>query len=429
MVGTSVGRDDVPRYLFRAYSNKSFGYNDSTEMIPTAFNEGVGHKSIFHVPEQERQKMLSDHLAWSRDTCSDFLSWSSSLLFVLIHGVRRKYYQKEEGVNICIMDTHEAKDNDVYPARMLVKLWGVDKPDDWYQSEYLVHGPLGSKRGAVYTTVPLDFFEGHGLYQLFPELYEGRESFELLKRVNRLRGTFSVLEDTPIDEVMVLIKTLTSSLLSTSAFSVPLAIAFLKLGARKHDDASLNQMIRHFSPFNFPSWMEIPREVARASALYEGACGLTEVSGFAKLLQAISIRRMAATIAQSTFTVESGQYPQPEVQGEFEALGQKQAGIGSGDQLIFKFEGLKVFDGEASKPLSSSDEASGKYSSPMYESEPSFITSQPPPSLQRLRKQTLAPPTTLIHTLQMQGLHHRLQITQEIVPKQPLAKSSVHPAS
>lgn len=275
-------------------------------MIPTAVWAGSGHESIHYVPEQQRIPMLQTHLEWKKGTHSDFMSWSSSLLWVLVHGIRRKYHQMESNVHICIMDTQEARtSNMIYPARALMKAWNVKKPEDWYSAEYLACGRLEAFHGEVYTTIPLDTLESRGLYDVLPELGVERESDELHRRVERLRGQMFNSTDPAAPRTIYSAMTLGDTK-PNDRFHLPMALAFVALRNRTlYDDGALNGVFENFEAMNLPAWVNDPFELRRIQAFEKMNEKLSEISEFASLLGEMCQRR----INSSTQIGEPSQKP------------------------------------------------------------------------------------------------------------------------
>ena len=301
-------------------------------MIPTSFRAERGHKSIHDVPERQRTEMLQTHLEWKYSTCSDFMSWSSSLLWVLVHGIRRRYHQGEDDIHICIMDTQKAKDNAIYPARALMKAWNVKKPEDWYTVEYLVCGRLEAFRGDVYTTVPLDTLERRGLYDVLPELGVDRESDELHKRVERLRGHIFTSNDPAASRLIFSAMTLGDTR-PNHQFHLPMTLAFVALRNRTvYDDGVLESIFEKFENADLPAWLSDPFELQKIQAFGRRNKKLLEVAEFASLLSEMCQKRIKAY----THPSESSQHLQSK-SAEASASRDKDQGD---DRLDEKFEKL-----------------------------------------------------------------------------------------
>lgn len=175
-------RRHVPRYLFRAFSDKSrggIGLNNFEEILP----DDTNWSSPQNAGEAGTRRMLEEHLLWHYDHPSAFTSWSSSLLWVIRHALAKKYI-REEDVYICILDTSNYG-IPVYPATALYDAYSLTprptsryvQPDlsrHYYYREDLLHGPIYSET-AKFEVVCLDELEAEGMYRLLPELASDSE--------------------------------------------------------------------------------------------------------------------------------------------------------------------------------------------------------------------------------------------------------------
>jgi len=135
--------------------------------------------------------MIESHLLYLYSQPSEFTSWSSSLLFVVLHAIRKKYALGENDLRICILDTRRLRDTTIYPATALMKVYDIQNVDklkfQYYSHEYLLHGRL--QNTGCYDLADFDDLEQAGLYQLYPELYHRTK--DLIKKVLAMRELFT----------------------------------------------------------------------------------------------------------------------------------------------------------------------------------------------------------------------------------------------
>ncbi|WQF79257.1 hypothetical protein CDEST_04271 [Colletotrichum destructivum] len=85
---TLEGSDNIPRHLFRVFTPKSAGITDEfwTKSLDARLS-GKDHKTdIFaRVDKRHVAKMINSHLRWYHCTSDNLVSWSSSLLVVLVY--------------------------------------------------------------------------------------------------------------------------------------------------------------------------------------------------------------------------------------------------------------------------------------------------------------------------------------------------------
>jgi len=86
-------QNDVPRYLFRLYTPSTAGQTTDSYIMPPASICGQAEttRDIFRLPPKEAATRLNEHLRWwrSHESKCNLMSWTSSLLFALQHGLRR----------------------------------------------------------------------------------------------------------------------------------------------------------------------------------------------------------------------------------------------------------------------------------------------------------------------------------------------------
>ncbi|KAF3942317.1 hypothetical protein ABW19_dt0206389 [Dactylella cylindrospora] len=168
MKALEESRKNVPRYLFRACSPMSGGgikgLNTEAAILPHAFLDGNGHKSLREMGSPQVRNMANGHLRGQRPpktdpTYSEFSSWAASLSLVLQYG----HNWVHTGGLICVLDRYNLpKDTTVYhcPALQMAGMC-----DGLYCHEYLVHGPV---RGPGFKAVPVKRLVDLGLYTEIP---------------------------------------------------------------------------------------------------------------------------------------------------------------------------------------------------------------------------------------------------------------------
>jgi hypothetical protein len=187
---------DVPLYLFRAASEQSAGFNIDTEVIPSVTRAGIGHNDICDIPLEQAKTMLEGHLLWNYRISSEFSSWSSSLLWVLQHAVRKHFHKGERHVTLFLLEPRKLLKPNIYPARTLLEVYNVKSEDklmhEYYNAEYLAHGAIesGSEHPRSLRAVSLEVLLSCGLFTAFPELSDNLQWQYLARRVYQLRRTF-----------------------------------------------------------------------------------------------------------------------------------------------------------------------------------------------------------------------------------------------
>ena len=84
--------------------------------------------------------MLYVHIKWRYRAPSEFSSWSVSLLYVLVHAVRKAYYEDEHDVLVYGVHTRKLPaTNGLHSAGKLL--------EDYAKGEYLIHGKVENAEG------------------------------------------------------------------------------------------------------------------------------------------------------------------------------------------------------------------------------------------------------------------------------------------
>ncbi|OAP64879.1 hypothetical protein AYL99_00851 [Fonsecaea erecta] len=195
---------NVPRYLFRAYSPASEGYNSRERFGSMArTNDILDITSLAQLAPGAARSMVKDHLIWeSRKERNDdiFISFTSSFLFALQHCVRKIatcQHTTAENCYIHVIDTSKYPPGTFSWTVDLLKDHGLDENDhprlrhDYHEAEYLaqfelcVHPPTASESDGLVSMSQL--ITAGGLFQILPELDDETYRGELRNRLEQLR--------------------------------------------------------------------------------------------------------------------------------------------------------------------------------------------------------------------------------------------------
>ncbi|KAK5175022.1 uncharacterized protein LTR77_000158 [Saxophila tyrrhenica] len=196
----------LPPFLFRAASNRSRGVNTEDTIDP--FIHHGRHLKYHDHPDsmtiEDRAQMIYYHIRWKYHEPSEFSSWSISILWVLLHAVRRQYgtsepFPKQETeILIYVMDTSLLpQSNSIHNATKMIKDNNVefhDIPQAWADAgysdhEYLIHGKLQNV-GGLWRAVTLDELHCAGLWKLFGTWWDSRLDRRLFRRCLELRRRY-----------------------------------------------------------------------------------------------------------------------------------------------------------------------------------------------------------------------------------------------
>ena len=158
--------EDIPRYLFRLFTPKSSGTTDRswTKSVDARY-ASKGHKVDVFARDDNRRvaSMLNAHLRWWQGDEDNFVSWTSSLLFVLIYCFHLHANIRNgsafDDIFLCIIDTTRFPSGvflqDMYLIEAylpfdatlddrggLRSLKGLRSRKDMYFGEYLSQGAL-----------------------------------------------------------------------------------------------------------------------------------------------------------------------------------------------------------------------------------------------------------------------------------------------
>ncbi|KAK6415730.1 Cochaperone prefoldin complex subunit [Elasticomyces elasticus] len=189
-----------PRYLFRAASDNSRGLNTAIEVDPLRGYTAVPYRAdLASIPTSDATQMLRAHLKWNYNVPSEFSSWSVSLLWVLVHAVRKTTVQKgywgedPSRILIYVLDTEAITTSRVHRSKDLVsifRLHNIPFIDSYSQGEYLIHGRLQAADG--FMAVSLSMLIHAGLYDKFPGLRPDEvDEYKLHIRSQILRSEYS----------------------------------------------------------------------------------------------------------------------------------------------------------------------------------------------------------------------------------------------
>lgn len=149
MFGKLLATSTSPPFLFRAASHLSQGVKlaerdtkqlrkikdtvsrgiNTTELIDPLDGYGVDYYEDLAEIESIgiMQHMLKNHISYENRVASEFSSWSVSLLYVLVHAMR-KSYNESNGILIYVMDTNKLPESSkIFTARDLLRKHGLHK--------------------------------------------------------------------------------------------------------------------------------------------------------------------------------------------------------------------------------------------------------------------------------------------------------------
>lgn len=112
MVRTLGKLDDIPRYLFRVFTPRSYGMTDRTWTKPIdAINAAADCKTdlFARVDKHKVAGMIYSHLKWLEGDNDNLVSWTSSLLFALVYIFHLRANTRDrstfDNIHLCIIDT------------------------------------------------------------------------------------------------------------------------------------------------------------------------------------------------------------------------------------------------------------------------------------------------------------------------------------
>ncbi len=183
--------------------------------------------------------MLKAHLLWWYDDKTDFVSWTSSLLFALQRAIyAHAHPQGGTNITICMIDTSNMGAETFYHAETLLKLYSI--PDEgklqhhYYTAEFLSTGALTLSPGYGSDAVSFSKLVDFGLYDLVPHLRPGSGKALLYIAVSDIRAMY-FKQATPISEQNIQIATLLAQSVCTS-LTLPFFTSLLSLQKRDPED-------------------------------------------------------------------------------------------------------------------------------------------------------------------------------------------------
>lgn len=192
-----------PRFLFRTFDHKSSGHSDDTVVSSPAAKFGLPHhtKDIFTLDSDIAISIVDMHLnPWLRKNSTDsdphhndnFMSWTSSLLYVIQYAYyrRARYGCSLDQIKICVVDVsmfplgqfirsctllqayHGLGRSDgmqnLYSTRLLVYMYTFG---EYLSQGYLVHRRYCERTQRTSSSVvSMACLEQNGIYTLYPEL-------------------------------------------------------------------------------------------------------------------------------------------------------------------------------------------------------------------------------------------------------------------
>ncbi|KAH0563364.1 hypothetical protein GP486_002071 [Trichoglossum hirsutum] len=255
-------------------------------MISSAHLAGHGHHSIHEIPPLRAKEMLESHLLWDFTCSSEFISWTSSLLFALQHAIRKAYFRNESDVCICILNTRKLEEVSIYPATVLLKAYGVRGEGklrhEYYIAEYLAHGRIEDTDS--FGVARLEDLLSRGLFALFREMDDEETKKRLYNGVAQLRDKFFAQ---PSSVTASEVKSLKGfGMLFGGEFALPMAVAFLSLRLRPlRDENFLKRALDGLRGLEIP--VDFFGEDYIASGPKFTVRGLHEVAQFMDLMWAI----------------------------------------------------------------------------------------------------------------------------------------------
>lgn len=331
-------RRRVPRYLFRAFSASSRGgidLNSQFAILPDDANWTLSCNS----GEAGTKKMIEEHLNWNPCHKTEFTSWSSSLLWVLRHAVRKMYACREpaEDISICMLDTSNYG-IPVYPATAAYDAYGLipREGDRWrelerhyFLGEYLLRGGIYDYT-SEFRVVAFADLEAEGLYELLPELAarEERERWDLARAVRDMRDCLSSPHLPPAQ-----LRPLTSDKIRLARalgqcfgdpFVFPATAAFLSLrrwGGVEFLQRKMDEVLDELEFWEMPESLGGEEDFGDVPALYD-RYKPREAASFGALMQQLRNRKLEREIEQQaerevlarlrSFTLEGS--PSPAIQ-------------------------------------------------------------------------------------------------------------------
>lgn len=234
----------IPRYLFRTYSDSSQGINACPRFLSQATVKGVQHSSLYDIPKEEARFMIENHLLWGRES-TEFISWTSSLLWALQYAVRKRAKWKDQNITICVLDIVQApvqQQQRIYPVPNLLCVYDIPSRgrDYYYHAEYLAHSIVEVSDKSL-SVISFKALISAGLFELLPELDDKCGRVLLAKRVPQLRSLYFTYPCKISPKELLLVKRLAAGF--GTDWILPISLAFLSLRQREKKDEVLLRVI------------------------------------------------------------------------------------------------------------------------------------------------------------------------------------------
>jgi hypothetical protein len=302
----------TPTYLFRLYAPGSSG-TTSTENVsaPACPDPGEPHsedcpccENLLDLPPDKAAPILRAHLRWkcaSTGTCN-LMSWSSSLLFVLQHGLHRHKTDHEPAplskVFLIMLDTRKLpKQTFLRDLDAINYYYGYNfdldrlsrirlSPGDYYFGEYLTQGSLDIEGHCC--QVSMQQLIDTGLFKLCTF-----SDWDLLAEPVRdiRRDSFST-EETDIEQIRLAIS---MGLVNMEArFAFPFAAMLLSLHARNTKDESVWNAFH--AMFTAEELNDV--DIIFDADVYKRKIRMKEVDQFRRLVEAIREKRPKDSVEQ-----------------------------------------------------------------------------------------------------------------------------------
>ncbi|KAI7385126.1 hypothetical protein KC336_g18039 [Hortaea werneckii] len=196
-----------PRFLYRASSwegvKHTNGYDDLTGHYPAAHknDEERCHRTLYDIPNGlgELAEMLGHRFLWADRRRDETLSWTSSLLFALVHASGR-LAKGQSGVVIHVIDTAKVKTIDGRPVEFYFapdllrilniqsyKCWDsfqlTNLRQPWFTHEWISHHVVKSPSKHSYEADILELIDT-GLYS-FTSSLETQEDYDMRSLYHR----------------------------------------------------------------------------------------------------------------------------------------------------------------------------------------------------------------------------------------------------
>ena len=191
--------------------------------------------------------MLENHLLWKIFSGDEFISWTSSLLWVLQHAIR-KDVKGESDVMICVLDTSKVETCSFFAVSDLLRIYKISDEQKlchrYYVAEYVYHGGIPVHSSS--STVPLELLREHGLFSLLPEMDDPSLKQYLCISLDRLRNTM-FQAPSPVSSLIEGRTALQLASLFGNGFTMPVMVALLSLRSRDPDDVNFLKLIADYA--------------------------------------------------------------------------------------------------------------------------------------------------------------------------------------